>query len=172
VRRATPADAPALAALAERTFRDTFAADNTAMDMDLHCARAFGAEIQRAEIADPSTVTLLAEEQGALAGYAQLRWAGPEHPLANVRAVHPLEVMRFYVAAAHHGRGVAQALMAESMAIARAGGADAMWLGVWERNPRAIRFYGKLGFVTCGEQTFVLGSDPQRDLVMVRPLAG
>jgi diamine N-acetyltransferase len=53
---------------------------------------------------------------------------------------------------------------------ARGVGAAALWLGVWEHNPRAIRFYEKHGFTTVGEQPFVLGKDPQRDLVMVRPL--
>jgi hypothetical protein len=42
---------------------------------------------------------------------------------------------------------------------------------VWERNPRAIRFYGKYGFRPVGDQTFVLGTDPQRDLVLERPVA-
>jgi ribosomal protein S18 acetylase RimI-like enzyme len=47
-------------------------------------------------------------------------------------------------------------------------GSDALWLGVWERNPRAISFYEKFGFVAVGERTFPLGGDPQRDIIMVR----
>jgi ribosomal protein S18 acetylase RimI-like enzyme len=47
-------------------------------------------------------------------------------------------------------------------------GSDAVWLGVWEHNPRAISFYRKFGFVEAGEQTFHPGRDPQRDIVMVR----
>jgi ribosomal protein S18 acetylase RimI-like enzyme len=43
-----------------------------------------------------------------------------------------------------------------------------LWLGVWERNPRAISFYKKWGFVEEGDHTFALGGDPQRDIVMVR----
>ena len=49
--------------------------------------------------------------------------------------------------------------------------ADTLWLGVWERNPRAIAFYRKCGFEDAGTQTFVLGTDHQRDLVLARPLA-
>ena len=48
---------------------------------------------------------------------------------------------------------------------------DLIWLGVWEQNPRAIAFYTKWGFVEVGAQTFRLGSDLQRDLVMARELA-
>jgi len=53
---------------------------------------------------------------------------------------------------------------------ARAAGARTLWLGVWERNPRAIAFYKKVGFIEVGTHTFVLGADHQRDLVLARPL--
>ncbi len=49
-----------------------------------------------------------------------------------------------------------------------AAGADVVWLDVWERNPRAIAFYRKLGFAENGDHVFPLGNDPQRDIVMVR----
>ena len=166
IRRATREDAASLAALAERTFRHTFAADNTARDMDLHCAAAFGPEIQRHEIDDPQIVTLVVEHDEALVAYAQLRSAAPAQASAKVVADRPLELLRFYVEALHHGSGLAAALMEEAVIVAREIGADVLWLGVWEHNPRAIRFYGKLGFAMCGEQTFLLGADPQRDLVM------
>ena len=60
--------------------------------------------------------------------------------------------------------------MRTCIASARAHGADWLWLGVWEQNPRAIAFYQKHGFRTIGEQTFVLGTDRQRDLVMALDL--
>ncbi|OOG56400.1 hypothetical protein B0E48_09605 [Rhodanobacter sp. C03] len=50
-------------------------------------------------------------------------------------------------------------------------GSDALWLDVWERNPRVISFYKKWGFVEAGDHTFSLGGDPQRDIVMVRAVA-
>jgi ribosomal protein S18 acetylase RimI-like enzyme len=50
-------------------------------------------------------------------------------------------------------------------------GSDVVWLGVWERNPRAIAFYRKFEFREAGEHVFPVGNDPQRDIVLVRPLA-
>jgi diamine N-acetyltransferase len=165
LRVAVAADAPALAELAERTFRDTFAADNTKDDMDLHCTETFGAAIQGEEIADSSFVTLVAEHEGALIGYGQLQWrAAPEAVVAE----KPAEIARLYVDRGWHGRGVAQQLMAALLSAAAAGGADRVWLGVWEHNPRAIAFYRKHGFVEVGSHVFQLGRDPQRDLLMVR----
>lgn len=167
IRPARPSDAASLAAIAERTFRETFAADNSDENLDLHCARKFGADIQRAEIADPQLVTLLAEDAGELAGFAQLRLA---HATACVRAIEPAELHRIYVAREWHGRGVAQELLRAIRAAAARAGSDCVWLGVWERNPRAIAFYRKCGFAVVGEQPFDLGRDRQRDLILAAPV--
>ena len=45
-------------------------------------------------------------------------------------------------------------------------GATRVWLGVWEKNARAIAFYAKCGFRDVGSQPFLLGSDLQTDRVM------
>jgi diamine N-acetyltransferase len=181
IRRGAPGDAAPLAALAERTFRDTFAADNTAADMDAYCATAFGADIQGRHLVDREIDTLVAVEDGALIGYAQLRPGAPpvmgdpenpNHPLPPPPRVPraAIELWRFYVDRLHHGRGVAAALMDASVDAARARGAGTMWLGVWERNLRAQAFYGKVGFVDVGAQQFVLGTDVQTDRIMARSL--
>ena len=165
MRPARAEDAAALAALAERTFREHFAPDNTDANMALHCARSYGAAIQAAEIADPRRATIVGDDGGTLVAYAQLRW-GPAP--ACVGARRPAEIQRFYVDTPWHGRGVAQALMQAMLAHARDGGADKVWLGQRELNPRARRFYAKAGFADAGDHAFVLGHEVQRDLVMVR----
>jgi ribosomal protein S18 acetylase RimI-like enzyme len=167
IRRAVPADAAALAALAERTFRETFAADNTPDNLELHCTQNFGTELQAREIADPQLITLLAEDGGKLAGFAQLR---PMHASSSVCAERPAELHRIYVASEWHGRGVAGDLMREVIAAAAQAGADCVWLGVWEHNPRAIAFYRKFGFRVVGDHAFMLGSDRQRDLILTAQL--
>jgi ribosomal protein S18 acetylase RimI-like enzyme len=167
IRKATPLDALPLAQLAERSFRETFAAMNTAEDMELHCRNSYSEARQAGEIANPMMATLLADWEGAPIGFAQLRWGNAPSCVAGDA---PAEIQRIYVAAAWHGKGVAQALMAACMAELKARGSSVAWLGVWERNPRALAFYGKLGFIACGEQVFPLGNDPQRDIVMARPL--
>ena len=83
-----------------------------------------------------------------------------------------MELKRLYVARAWHGQGVAQALMDAALDTARARGAQTLWLGVWERNPRAVAFYAKYGFVRVGEHTFVLGGDAQTDWLFARPVTG
>lgn len=168
IRGAHPRDAGALAAIAEATFRATFGAMNDAAHMDVHCRRSYGESIQAAEISRPDMVTLVSEDDACLVGYAQLRWRGAPPCVA---ATSPGKIQRLYVVAAWQGRGLAQALMQACIDEMAQRGSDAVWLGVWERNVRAIAFYGKFGFVEVGEHEFPLGGDPQRDIVMARPVA-
>ena len=167
VRPASPADAPWLAELAERTFRETYTAHNTPENMAAYVAGHFGADRQAAELRDPAMTTLVAEVAGRPAGYAQLLRSQPP---SSVTGPAPVEILRFYVDRPWHGLGVAQTLMAAALAAARAGGARTAWLGVWERNERAIAFYRKSGFRDVGTHTFVLGGDHQRDYVLVLAL--
>lgn len=185
LRTAQTSDAAALAALAERSFRDTFAAMNTAEDMDRHCRQSYGEAIQAAEITDPGKLSLVcelqyeepceqpSEEAGELVAYAQLRWGNMpvlKHPPAGLQGERPGEIQRLYVASAWHGKGLAQQLMQACLAELAKRGCDLVWLGVWEKNPRAIAFYQKFGFIEVGDHTFALGGDNQRDIIMARPL--
>ena len=167
IRKARPTDAGALAVLAEQTFRETFGMANSQEDMDTHCAANFGNALQLAEIGDPDWTTLVAEDAGSLIGYGQLRWSPAPACVAGAR---PVEVYRLYVDSRWHGRGIASMLMSALLQQANEGDADTVWLGVWESNPRAIAYYRKSGFREVGEHRFMLGSDPQRDMVMSRRL--
>lgn len=168
IRPAELSDAVALAEFGARTFYETFAADNTAEDMRLHLASAWSPQLQRAEIADPALDTLLAcADDGALAAFAQLLVDSAPAALPTVRAI---ELKRFYVDSPWHGTGLARELMLAAEAQARRRGARELWLGVWERNVRAQAFYRKCGFEKVGTQTFVVGTDPQTDHVMMRIL--
>ncbi len=162
-----PEDAAALAEMGERTFVETFAAANRAEDMAAFIPRAYGETHQRRELEDPRIVTLIVENGGTFAAFAQLR-RGDAPPC--VVADDIIEIQRFYVDRAWHGRGIAQSLMRECERVAQSLGAAAMWLGVWEHNARAIAFYEKCGFRDVGSQPFLLGSDLQTDRVMVRQL--
>jgi len=167
IRLARPEDAATVGAFGERSFRETFGPDNRPDDMDAYCAATYALERQRAELVAPDRITLLAEAAGVLAGYAQLR-EGPAP--ACVTGSDPIELLRFYVDSRWHGRGIASALMEQTLIQARRRGRRTLFLAVWERNPRAIAFYRKQGFRDVGAQSFQLGRDVQTDRVMVRAL--
>ena len=167
IRRASAADAAALAELGRRTFGETFAADNRPEDMEAYTAAAFALERVAAELADPLAVWLVAEVGHAPVGYAKL-YAG-EAP-EEVRGEGPVELVRLYVAREWLGRGAGAALMGACLEEARRGGHKTLWLGVWERNARARAFYRKWGFRDVGSHVFRLGSDAQTDVLMEREL--
>ena len=167
IRAGAATDATALAELAARTFRETFAADNRPEDLALHTAQAYGTSQQQRELIDPDIVTLLVEVDGQLAGYAQLR--SGVRP-ACVTGEEPVELWRFYIAQPWHGRGLAQALMRTVESEAYLRGGRTLWLGVWERNERAKAFYHKNGFTDVGSHVFMVGTDAQTDRILVRPL--
>ena len=171
IRTATPTDAGPLAALAERTFRDSFADENAADDMEAYVRASFALDRVRAELADGVNTFLLAFVDGAEepTGYAKLR-TGTTDP--SVTGPDPVELERLYVDHSAIGRGVGAALMRAALDAARSGGYRTLWLGVWERNARAITFYERWGFAAVGDHVFRLGSDDQRDLVMERPVPG
>ncbi|MBX3604724.1 MAG: GNAT family N-acetyltransferase [Piscinibacter sp.] len=167
IRRAQPGDAAALAAFAARTFEETFGADNRPEDMQAHLAASYGEAQQSRELADPQVATLLACRGEVLVGYAQVRCRPPP---ASVAQADCIELHRFYVDRPAQGRGVAGELMAAVRDAARAFGARFLWLSVWERNPRAIAFYAKQGFVDRGSTVFWVGPDRQTDRVLVGPV--
>jgi len=139
--------------------------------METYLADAFTEARQRAELSAPETrVWLAVDETGEIAGYVHVRQkALRENGMLGV-ARRPVEIVRLYADRRWHGLGLGAALMEQAVAAARAWGGDVLWLGVWERNARAIAFYEKQGFETVGNQEFMLGKDRQRDLVMARRL--
>jgi ribosomal protein S18 acetylase RimI-like enzyme len=167
IRIATISDATLLAELGARTFADSFAADNTPDDMAAYLVKSFSPGKQAAELAEPGTVFLIAEDGGQPLGYTRLR--GGNEPKC-INGLHPVEIVRLYSIKEMIGRGVGAALMQACIDEARRRGCDVIWLDVWEKNPRAIAFYRKWGFEKVGEQGFQLGDDMQTDWLMARPV--
>ena len=157
IRDLEPDEAPLLARLAERLFRDTYGATHAEM-LDPYCAKAFAPGVQERELAEPGAGALLAEIDGEPAGYAQYRRrpapdvVGPS--LRSGQAARMVEVARFYVDRRHHGTGLAHRLMDAMLARATADGARTVWLQVAEYNARALAFYARCGFRPVGRIPF------------------
>ena len=163
IRHATTHDAALLSKMGAKTFYDTFAKDNTPENMELHLKNSFSPEIQLNELTQADNIFLIAEEENTAIGYVQLILNSKEELL---KGKTPLEVRRIYASREYIGKGVGKELMKASLAEAKERGCDCIWLGVWEKNPRAIDFYKKWGFVEVGTHVFTVGDDPQTDFIM------
>lgn len=165
---ASSADAARLAAFGRRAFHAAFAAGNDPADLDAYLSSAYTRDVQARELAHPAITTLLAQDaEGVLLAFAQIRRAEVPECVDDPAS---LELWRFYVDQAWHGRGVARVLMDAVYADARRRRAATLWLGVWEHNPRAQAFYRKCGFSPVGSHVFMVGSDPQTDQIWERRL--
>ena len=169
IRQATAADAKVLTDLAYTTFWDAFAhhPKNAPDDLNHYMRQAFNHDQIAAELEDERCIFLIAEIEGEPAGYAKLINDLIE---PGITAERPVELNRLYSHQQFLGKGIGQALMDACLERARAEGRDVMWLGVWEFNPRAQRFYEKNGFRMVGSHVFQLGEDAQTDLLMQREL--
>jgi ribosomal protein S18 acetylase RimI-like enzyme len=169
IRQAVVEDAEMLRDLAYTTFWDAFHdhPKNAPHDLADYMQKAFSSAQVTAELSDPANVFLIAEIEGQTAGYAKLIRSSTED---GISATRPIELSRLYSHQQFLGKGVGQTLMDACFERARAAGSDVIWLGVWEYNPRAQRFYEKNGFCQVGKHTFQLGSDPQTDLLMQKEI--
>ena len=167
IRQAGPDDAATLAQIGAEAFTTAYAADLPAGPLAAFAAETFAEARVAADLAEQPGCYLLLEVDGEAAGLAQLR-DGP--PPRGVTGPRPVELSKIYLLEKRIGRGLGTALMQASVDEARRRGYATLWLGVWERNPRAIAFYHKWGFVEVGDIAFHFGDEIQRDLIMVRAL--
>ena len=164
--RAPVGDAPALSRLSAAVFPLGCPADTKPEDLAEFISKELTPERFRAMIQDESFVILVVRVTAKLVGYALIaRAAAP----SQIRSSATLELRKFYIDAAYHGRGVADALMKEVLAVIAANGSrPAIWLTVFAGNDRAIAFYKRWGFQIAGTQIFTVGADGQKDYLMLR----
>jgi len=163
IRIASRKDAERVAQLAKDTFVATFAEDNSRENLASYVETAFSLEVISAELADPASIYMWAEEQGIPAGYAKMRRGNAAECITGPK---PVELQRIYAVSNQIGVGVGKSLLNMCIKLAKAEGFQTLWLGVWEHNARAIEFYSRQGFVDVGFHDFMLGKDQQKDRLM------
>lgn len=167
IRTATKEDAGLIADLSRKTFYETFAPLNTKEDMEIFMKERFSKKILMAEVGAPNNIFLIAYIDGKIAGYARLREDNNPPPLQGLPT---MEIARIYADTAFIGKGIGKALMQKAIDIATAKEKKLVWLGVWEKNQRAIDFYIRWGFDKFSDHEFILGNDVQNDWLMKRNL--
>lgn len=164
----TVSDVSILRGIARDTFIETFSEANKAEDMDRYLAKNFSEDQLARELSNPNSFFYVAEVNGNVVGYLKLNTA---HAQTEPQAADALEIERIYVLSSYHGHGVGQALYHHAMSVAEDRKASYVWLGVWEHNHRALRFYEKNGLIAFGTHIFQLGNDQQTDILMKKSVA-
>jgi ribosomal protein S18 acetylase RimI-like enzyme len=165
--KATPDDMASVQQIGRETFFETFAAANTQADMHTYLKEHFSDAKVSAELSNPDSQFFVAWEGEAPIGYLKINTGQAQ---TEPQGEEALEIERIYVKNAYHGKKVGQLLYEQALSIARQQNKMYLWLGVWEGNPKAIRFYEKNGFIAFDKHIFQFGADAQTDVLMKKAL--
>lgn len=167
IKKVTTGDIPALQRISIQTFTETFSGNNNEANMSSYLNESFSITRLTKELNEPNSQFFFALLENEIIGYLKLNSGSAQTELQDEKA---LEIERIYVLGAYHGKKVGQRLYDKAIQVAQTTAADYVWLGVWENNQRAIRFYQKNGFVAFDKHIFVLGDDEQTDIMMKKDL--
>lgn len=167
IKKVTSNDIQLLQEIGRKTFFETFAASNTQENMEKYLEEGFSQEKLTEELDNIYSAFYFAINSGSVVGYLKLNFGISQTELQDSSS---LEIERIYVLQEYHGKKVGQALYEKAMHVAEDKKVNYVWLGGWEENPRAIRFYEKNGFVAFDKHIFKLGEDEQTDIMMKKNL--
>jgi ribosomal protein S18 acetylase RimI-like enzyme len=162
-----PADLSNLVMISRKVFHNAFDHLNTPENMKEYMDRAFNKEQLLSEIENPYSEFYFISVDDDIAGYLKIN-QGPAQ--SDIRDQESLEIERIYVYQDIQSKGLGTLLMDKAITRARELGLTYIWLGVWEKNPNAIRFYERHGFHVFGKHSFKMGDDLQTDLLMKREI--
>lgn len=151
-----------------QTFFETFSEQNSEENMRIFLDKAYSEEKLKSEIEDKESETLLAVENQKILGVLKINTGNAE---TESGFQNSLEIQRIYVLKEAKGLGIGTAFMNLAEKKARELGVSFIWLGVWEKNFPAQKFYTDKGFRKFSEHDFVLGDDVQTDFLMRKELS-
>ena len=163
LRQVELSDLNQLQGIGRRAFAETFSSDNSEENMQTYLDEKFSEVNLEKELSDKDSRFYFAVLDERVVGYLKINFGTSQTEIKDPRA---LEIERIYVPKGFHGLKVGQILYEKAIDVAREKGLDYVWLGVWEKNERAIGFYKKNGFVEFERHIFRLGNDAQTDIMM------
>src|SRR5690554_411700 len=163
IRKVTIQDIDKLQKIGKLTFAETFSSENSEEDMREYLEEGFSIEKLKTELTDKNAEFYFAELDDKVIGYLKVNF---DQSQTEIKDKNALEIERIYVLKEFHGKNVGQILYDKAIELAKEKNVEYVWLGVWEQNPRAIRFYEKNGFVAFDKHIFKLGNDEQTDIMM------
>ncbi|MFW6248272.1 MAG: GNAT family N-acetyltransferase [Bacteroidota bacterium] len=168
IRKATDKDIDLLLQLGKTTFRETFHDTTTESNLQKYFAEHFTRHRLSIEINTTGSAFFLAVWPGEPAGYLKINFGKAQ---TEVMPEDHMELERIYVLKKFQQKRIGQTLLDHALHMAGQKGCNTVWLGVWEHNERAKRFYRKNGFKHYGQHIFKVGDDLQTDLLFRRNIS-
>lgn len=167
IKQASISDLESLQEIGRKTFSETFSSENSVENMVKYLEESFATDKLCAELSNNESYFYFAVLNNRVIGYLKLNTGQSQTEAQDHKA---LEIERIYVLQEFHGKKVGQLLYDKAIEVARQLNATYIWLGVWEQNLRALKFYTKNGFVAFDKHIFRLGNETQTDLMMKKVL--
>ena len=159
----TTANVIELQELSKRTFTETFSNSNSERNLNAYLNNAFNLPRLTAELNNIHSKFYFALLDNQPIGYLKLNFAEAQTELQDHAS---LEIERIYVLKEFHGAKVGQLLFSIALEMAKEFDLTYIWLGVWEKNTPALKFYEKNGFIQFDQHIFKMGEEEQTDYMM------
>jgi ribosomal protein S18 acetylase RimI-like enzyme len=159
----TSSDLLTLRDISYHTYRDTFMQFTTPEIMETYLTSAFNPEKITSELHDPNSTFFFLYKDDVLVGYLKVN---ENESQSDLKDQDSLELERVYVKSEFHSQGFGKILIDKGIEIAKQKKKKFAWLGVWEKNTKAIAFYEKMGFIKTTTHDFYMGNDRQTDYIM------
>lgn len=169
IRRCESNDLDSLVRLSKQTFFEAFAQSVSQDDINLYLERSFATEQISTELTNPDSIFFIAWRDEIAIGYLKLNTGFAQTERLDSSA---LEVERIYVAGSEQSSGIGQLLLEKAVEIAISRKHSFIWLGVWESNHRAIKFYERNGFIPFDKHKFMMGNEEQTDIMFKKDVTG
>lgn len=162
-KRCTIENLETLVKVSKDTFVDAFEKDNDPEDFKYYINKDFSKENMKAQLQDPNSIFYFAYLKDDLIGYFKLNSNSAQTEIIDD---HGMELERIYITSSYQNKGFGKSLLLHTIDLAKSKNRSFLWLGVWQKNKAAVRFYERYGFKKFGSHPYFIGKDKQTDWLM------
>ncbi len=163
IKKVTIQDIESLKEISKLTFIETYSSKNSHENMAKYLENEFSIEKITTDLTNPNIEFYFAILNKKIVGYLKINFGEAQ---TEIKDENTLEIERIYVLKEFHRKRIGQALYEKTIELAIKKNMEYIWLGVWEQNHKAIRFYEKNNFIAFDKHVFMLGNDKQTDIMM------
>ncbi len=149
--------------ISKQTFIDSFASQNTEENITHYVENAFSTQKLEIELKNKSSEFYFLLIDSEAVAYMKINFSNAQ---SDIKEEDAMEVERIYVHVAHQNLKLGTSLLDFAVKRARQESKKYIWLGVWEKNSRAISFYERYGFNKFSSHIYPIGDDPQIDWLL------
>lgn len=153
--------------ISRTTFSNAFAKDNNPKDFKDYLNTAFSGEALMSQIKNRNATFYFVYYQKDIVGYFKVNEFEAQ---SDLKETNGLELERIYVLDAYQGKQIGLQMLEKVYTTAKQKGKTYIWLGVWQRNKRAIKWYQNNNFKKFGAHPYFIGDDEQTDWLMKKEL--